>query len=95
MCDLLTLGGEKSYKETCACALVSLSDFSPPSVYKSHILNRTMNKLYVFYAILTRIMNYFSYSPLNTSFISEKLERLPENPDFAEMRHCDVILTLQ
>ena len=37
---------KKSYKKTRACALVSLSDFSPPSVYKSHISNRTINKLY-------------------------------------------------
>ena len=37
---------KKSYKETCACPLVSLSDFSPPSVYKSHILNRMINTLY-------------------------------------------------
>ena len=39
--------GEKSYKETHACALVSLSDFPPPSVYKSHNSNRTINKLYI------------------------------------------------
>ena len=40
---------QKSYKETCAWALISLSDFLPPSVYKSglsHILNRNINKLF-------------------------------------------------
>ena len=37
--DLLTWGGEKSYKETRACAPVSLSDFHLPRL-KSHILNR-------------------------------------------------------
>ena len=31
------------------CALVSLSDFSPPSVYKFHTLNRTINKLYMYH----------------------------------------------
>ena len=38
--DLYTKGGEQSYKETSAQARVSLYDFSPPEVYKSHILNR-------------------------------------------------------
>ena len=52
-----TSGGEKSYKETRACALVSLLDFSPPSVYKSHILNRTINKLYVCNLVLTVNLN--------------------------------------
>ena len=28
-----------------ACKLISLSDFSPPFVYNSNILNRTINKL--------------------------------------------------
>ena len=33
-------GGEKSDTETSAQARVSLYDFSPPEVYKSHILKR-------------------------------------------------------
>ena len=36
-------------------ALVSLSDVQPvqpPSVYKSHILNGTINKLYILYKIV-------------------------------------------
>ena len=44
--------------------------------------------------ILTKLWILFSCSPLNTSFILEKLG-LPENPEYAEMRHGDVILTLQ
>ena len=39
---------------------------------------------------------FFSCSPLNTSFILEKLEKkLPENPEYAEIRHGDVTFTLQ
>ena len=34
-------------RNSCASALVSLSDIQPPSVYKSHILNRPINKLYI------------------------------------------------
>ena len=36
-------------RNSCASALISLSDVQPPSVYKSHILNGPINKLYVFY----------------------------------------------
>ena len=35
-------------RNSCASALVSLSDVQPPSVYKSHILNGPINKLYIF-----------------------------------------------
>ena len=50
----------------------------------------------IFYHILTRIMDYFSCSLLNISFYIELHEkRLPENPECAEMRHGDAILTLQ
>ena len=34
-------------RNSCASALVSLSDVQPPSVYKSHILNAPINKLYL------------------------------------------------
>ena len=34
-------------RNSCASALVSLSDIQPPSVYKSHILNGPINKLYL------------------------------------------------
>ena len=34
-------------RNSCASALVSLSDVQPPSVYKSHILNGPINKLYL------------------------------------------------
>ena len=37
-------------RNSCTSALVSLSDVQPPSVYKSHILNRPINKLYLFLA---------------------------------------------
>ena len=41
-----------------------------------------------------RIMDSFSCSPLNTSFYIDKTrKRLPENPEYAEMQHVDVILT--
>ena len=36
-------------RNSCASALVSLSDVQPPSVYKSHILNGPINKLYILY----------------------------------------------
>ena len=50
----------------------------------------------IFYPILTRIMDSFSCSPLITSFILKKTwKSLPENYEYAEMRHGDVILTLQ
>ena len=45
--DLAAAEGEKSVEEICACTLISLSDFPPFWVYKSHILNRTINKLYI------------------------------------------------
>ena len=35
-------------RNACASAHVSLSDVQPPSVYKSHILNGPINKLYIF-----------------------------------------------
>ena len=34
-------------RNLCASALISLSDFQPPSVYKSHILNGPVNKFYI------------------------------------------------
>ena len=38
-------------RNSCASALISLSDVQPPSVYKSHILNGPINKLiYIFYS---------------------------------------------
>ena len=50
-----------------------------------------------FYPILTRIFDSFSCSPLSTAFnIGKKnMKRLPEDPEFAEIRHGDVILTLR
>ena len=48
--------------------------------------------------ILTWIMDFFSFSPLNTSFYNWKHKKsLPENfnPECVEMRHGDVTLTLQ
>ena len=35
-------------RNSCASALVSLSDVQPLLVYKSHILNGPINKLYIF-----------------------------------------------
>ena len=37
-------------RNSCASALVSLSDVQLPSVYKSHILNGPINKLYIYKA---------------------------------------------
>ena len=46
--------------------------------------------------ILARIMDSFSCSPLDISFyIGKHIKRFPENPEYTEMRHDDVILTLQ
>ena len=48
------------------------------------------------YPILTRIMDSLSCSPQNIAFyIGKTLKRTLENPEYAEMRHGDVILTLQ
>ena len=45
-----------------------------------------------FLSILTRIINCFSCSPLSTAFYIRKTwKRLPENLEYAEMRHGDVI----
>ena len=72
-CLEITSGGEKSYKETRACALVSLSDYLHPSVYKSHILNRVINKLYLSseqihkgHPLLIRIVMFTAYKHLKT-----------------------------
>ena len=47
----------------------------------------------IFPSILTRIMEYFPCSPLDTSlYIRKTWKRLPEFPEYAEMRHGDVIL---
>ena len=51
---------------------------------------------WIFYPIHTQIMDSFSCSLLNTSFyIGKTCKRLPENPEHAEMRHGNIILTLQ
>ena len=48
------------------------------------------------YPTITLMMDNFSCSPFNTSFILEKTwKRLPEYPEYAVMRHGDIILTLQ
>ena len=50
----------------------------------------------LFYPILPWIMDYFSSSPLNTSFyIGKTCKGLPENPEYTEMQYGDVISTLQ
>ena len=47
-----------------------------------------------FYHILARIKDYVSYSPLSMAFYSGKTRKmLPENSEFADMRHGDVIIT--
>ena len=48
-----------------------------------------------FYPILTRIMDTFSCSPLNTSFYNGKREKEFQKPEYAELRHGDVNFTLQ
>ena len=50
--------------------------------------------------ILKQIMDYFSCSPLSITFhcilyLKNMKKRLQENPEFAEIRHGDVILPLQ
>ena len=50
----------------------------------------------IFLSPLTHIMDSYSCPTLSTTFYNRKnMKRLRENPDFAEMRHGDVILTLQ
>ena len=39
--------------------------------------------------------NFFLLTTKMPHFILEDVKRLPENPEFSEMRHGDVILTLQ
>ena len=41
-----------------ASALVSLSDVQPPSVYKSHILNGSINKLYIMSCVTDKVCTY-------------------------------------
>ena len=48
-----------------------------------------------FYPILTWIMDSFSCSKLNTSFLLEKHEKISRKSWNAEIRHVEVILTLQ
>ena len=48
----------------------------------------------IFLSHLTQIMDSFSCSPLKTSFYIGKYEKkLPEDREYDEMRHGDVILT--
>ena len=50
----------------------------------------------VFLSILTLLMESFSRSPLNTSFyICKREKNFQKNPEYADVRHGDVILTLQ
>ena len=85
----INLGGEKSFKEIRACALVSLSDFSPPLVYKSHILNRTINKLYLLtseYQYLLIWLLYFLLDTLTPSYVPVKpFPMPPTNPPALEI----------
>ena len=47
-----------------------------------------------FYPILTLMVDSFSCSILNNPFYFRKAcERRPENPEYAEMRHCDRMLS--
>ena len=58
--------------------------------------NRDHVQRRIFLSHLTRIIESFSCSPLNTSFyIGKTWKILLENPEYAEMWHGDVILTLQ
>ena len=50
----------------------------------------------IFYPIFTNIMDSFSCSPLNAYFILEKHDKdFKKNPEYAEMLHGDIILTLK
>ena len=56
-------------RNSCASALVSLSDVQPPSVYKSHILNGPINKLYIMRVTQSAFkVNGFTFRGIN-SFI--------------------------
>ena len=46
-------------RNSCASALVSLSDVQPSSVYKSHIFNGSINKLYLSYNLFEYIMSRY------------------------------------
>ena len=48
-------------RNSCASALVSLSDVQPPSVYKSHILNGLINKLYLLFIAEHIRKSYLQY----------------------------------
>ena len=73
----------------------------PKITYWHHEACRVMtngdHKGWIFFPTLKRIMNSFSCLPRNSSFyIGKKTwKRLPKHPEYAEMRHYDVILTLQ
>ena len=53
-------------RNSCASTLLSLSDVQPPSVYKSHILNGPINKLYILQkrfpaTLISSIIRFFFY----------------------------------
>ena len=45
-------------RSLCASALVSLLDVQPPLVYKSHILNGPINKLYLFICLFFSLLQH-------------------------------------
>ena len=73
----------KNHKETHACALVSLLDFSPPSVYKFHILSKTINKLHIspntimsYCSLFTKNDNIYDVQSLNRVILLGTLPNL-------------------
>ena len=50
-------------RNSCASALIFLSDVQPPSVYKSHILNGPINKLYIslYQQLISLILLYIKF----------------------------------
>ena len=58
-------------RNSCASGLVSLSDVQPPSVYKSHISNGPINKLYIEVSIKVHVL--FSHPVYIDSFQSSDM----------------------
>ena len=49
----------------------------------------------IFYPVLTQIKEYVSCSPLKPQFYWKSMKNASRKHEYAEMRHGDVILTLQ
>ena len=79
-------------RNSCASALVSLSDVPPPSVYKSHILNGPFNKLYIFSVFFNRQVCCNSNEYTQHTIINIKKKITQKYPIYNNVSSCEIIL---